>query len=502
MPYQLEYDDITPTPEQDAILDAFADGKHLAVTALAGTGKTSTLRMCGEAIRRKRGVYLAYNKAIADEATDTFPGRVTCRTAHSFAFRAFGHAYKDRLNGKRIPPWDVARMLQIPDLSTTSKVISKTKAASLVREMVGRYCYTSDEELSIMHVPFVRGLETRVDPVTDHVYPDEHGELASLLLPYAERYWRDITSVDGVFRFEHDHYLKLWCLTHPTIDGDFFLVDEAQDLNGVLVGLVEDQEHMQKVIVGDANQQIYGWRGSLNAMEVFPVDATLPLTQSWRFGPEIAAAANVYLAQLGTELRISGNPDKQSFVERCTTPDAVLCRTNAGGLEMILYQLALDRRVAFAGNRAKDMTSFLEAVQKMQAGQITTHPDLQAFRSWQEVLDYVKQTHDPDFTLQVFLIEKYGVDRLLDALRSLVPVTRADIVVSTGHSAKGLEWDSVQLGRDFAGTTEGGEQRVVAEEEKRLRYVAVTRAKDILDPGPLGPEVGLDEPETSDDVTL
>lgn len=492
MSYQLEYDDITPTAEQDAILNAFAAGQHLAVTALAGTGKTSTLRMCGEAVRRKRGIYLAYNKAIADEATNSFPGRVTCRTAHSYAFRGLGYQYKQRLNGKRMPPWDVARVLGIPDISLTTKVITRTRAASLVREMVGKFCFTSEEEITRFHVPFVRGLEQQVDPVTEVVTPDEHANLGEQLLPYAEMYWDDLRGVDGMFRFEHDHYLKLWALTHPKLDSDFILVDEAQDLNGVLVGLIDDQDEMQKVIVGDANQQIYGWRGSLNAMEVFPVDVTLPLTQSWRFGPEIAVAANVFLEQIGTELRISGNPDKVSAIARTSDPDAVLCRTNGGGLEMVMQQLLRGRKVAFAGGRPKELTRFFEAVDMMKKGQITSHPDLQAFATWQQVVDYTMGSNDPDFKMQVMLVQKYGIDRLLQALRALVVPERADIVISTAHSAKGLEWNDVQLGNDFSPFFEEKE-RIISEEETRLRYVAVTRAMDTLDPGPLTKEVPMTE---------
>lgn len=489
----LEYDDVTPTDEQAAILDDFEAGKHLAVTALAGTGKTSTLRMCGETIRRKRGIYLAFNKSIADEASDTFPMRVTCRTAHSFAFRAFGHQYKDRLSARRMPPWDVASVLGIPHLELNHDItIRPVRAASLVREMVGRFCHSSDEEITRFHVPFVRGLEFRVDKETDVVYEDQHGDLAEMLLPFAQEYWKDISLLAGQFRFEHDHYLKMWCLGHPSMEADFILVDEAQDLNGVLVGLVEDQD-MQKVIVGDANQQIYEWRGSLNAMEVFPVDATLPLTQSWRFGPEIAAAANVFLEQLGAELRIRGNPDKVSSLERIGQPDAVLCRTNAGCLEMAMGYMLNGLKVASAGGRMAELTSFFEAVEQMQRGNMASHPDLQAFSTWSQVVEYTKTTRDPEFTTQVVLVEKYGVKALLSALRSLVPPRAADVTVSTAHGAKGLEWGEVKLGHDFAPRPSEDPEARITEGETRLRYVAVTRAMDKLDPGPLAVDLGMEE---------
>ncbi len=92
-----------PTAEQQAIIDACAAGKHVVVEAGAGTGETSTLRMVAAVKPRQRGVYIAYNRAIADEARKSFPASVTCRTEHSFAFAVVGRRYAHRLNGPRLP---------------------------------------------------------------------------------------------------------------------------------------------------------------------------------------------------------------------------------------------------------------------------------------------------------------------------------------------------------------------------------------------------------------
>lgn len=79
-----------PTEEQQAILDAAATGGTVAISARAGTGKTTTLRMVAEARPRTRMLYVAFNKAIQLEADKTFPANVTCNTAHALAFREFG----------------------------------------------------------------------------------------------------------------------------------------------------------------------------------------------------------------------------------------------------------------------------------------------------------------------------------------------------------------------------------------------------------------------------
>jgi len=58
-----------PNAEQQAIIDAFLghDGS-IAVNALAGTGKTTTLKMLAEAEPAQRMQYIAFNRAIADDA--------------------------------------------------------------------------------------------------------------------------------------------------------------------------------------------------------------------------------------------------------------------------------------------------------------------------------------------------------------------------------------------------------------------------------------------------
>lgn len=74
------------------------------------------------------------------------------------------------------------------------------------------------------------------------------------------RAWADLQDPDqGVVRFEHDHYLKMWALTEPKIDADFVFLDEAQDTNPVLENIfVAQRDHAQLVMVGDSAQAIYG----------------------------------------------------------------------------------------------------------------------------------------------------------------------------------------------------------------------------------------------------
>ena len=72
------------------------------------------------------------------------------------------------------------------------------------------------------------------------------------------------------------------------MSADFILLDEAQDTNPVVLDVLRRQS-AQMVYVGDKYQQIYEWRGAVNAMEQMATDGVTYLTMSFRFGPVIAA---------------------------------------------------------------------------------------------------------------------------------------------------------------------------------------------------------------------
>lgn len=500
---------LKPTLEQEVILEEFMDGHTTVVSALAGTGKTSTLVLCSKT-NEGQAAYWAFNKAIADEAADRMPPRVRARTGSSFAFRAMIEHWpwmKNRLNEKP-KPWFVREYLGLPAGRTNigGHNFHANKLVNLVYEMVGNFCQSDDQVLSAAHVPFVRGLEEIRDAKGRVVVPSSMPDLAQLLLPAAQLCWSDVQSERGKCRFTFDHYMKAWALgevVQPEVPGTYVMVDEAQDLNPVEIGILRRMDK-QLLIVGDANQQIYEFRGSINAMGEFGLEpyGFLPLTMSFRFGEAIADAANSFLELLGAPEMIRGNPAKDSRVtelnEGGLVPDAVLTRSNAGALEMLL--LALDegnaRHIAVTG-RVKGMVSFIEAAAQMQQGRIVSHPDLDAFSNWKEVQAYVRQTNDKEYALLVSLIDKYGADRLAGALNSTVPIADADLAISTAHSAKGLEWPTVRIGNDFEIRTDAeieilktmGERPGSPDPERRLAYVAVTRAEKVLDPGALRPFV-------------
>jgi hypothetical protein len=103
-----------PTEEQMVSINAFISGDSLKITAFAGAGKTSTLVQMAD-LREGAGLYLAFNRAIADEAKSEFLSSVDCRTTHSVALRSVRAAgeYQQHKLFTVIKPKQLAKVLEL-----------------------------------------------------------------------------------------------------------------------------------------------------------------------------------------------------------------------------------------------------------------------------------------------------------------------------------------------------------------------------------------------------
>jgi hypothetical protein len=400
-----------PTGEQIAVADAFAAETGLVVEAGAGAGKTSTLKLCAARTPRRRGLYLAYNRALKDEAARSFPSTVRASTTHGLAFGPVAARFEAagrKVNGPRQKARDVALILGINEPARLAKdlaPLAPTQLARLANQTIARFCTSGSEQLEPWHVPTPAGLEDKA----------LRAELRRAVLPYAQRAWADLTGFGGSLRLEHNHYLKMYQLSHPQLRGDFLLVDEAQDLNPCVAALVAEQTHMQVVYVGDSCQAINGWNGAINAMADAPGER-LYLSQSFRFGPDIADEANKWLGVLRSRLRLRGFDQIPSRVEPIAEPRAVLCRTNAEAVRQAGLAAGTGRKAALVGG-ADDIRLLAEAAIELDERGSTGHPELLAFSSWREVQDYVQQdAAGSDLKVAVGLIDSHTPEGVLEHL--------------------------------------------------------------------------------------
>ena len=110
------------------------------------------------------------------------------------------------------------------------------------------------------------------------------------------------------------------------------------------------------------------------------------------------------------------------------------------------------------------------------------HPEFFGFTNWQEVLEFVESGEGDHLITLVNILGNFSEKQLMWALNRCVEKPEdADVVISTAHRAKGLEWNSVQLAPGFLNSKQ---RKHIEASELRLFYVAMTRGRIGLDVAP------------------
>ncbi len=297
----------------------------------------------------------------------------------------------------------------------------------------------------------------------------------------------------------HDYYLKLYQLKKPKLRYDYVLFDEGQDASSVMLDVLLKQT-ARKIIVGDVHQQIYSWRQAVNSLQQVPFPA-YTLSNSFRFPEEIASLAKKVLQwkqllpEASAPVAITGlGPAKGHIQSRAT-----LARSNLFLLDKAI-QLLHDHqfeRIWFEGNLsaytfASDGTSIFDVLALFDnKPERVKDALLKALGSFEKLEEYLEKAEDPELATITEMVRKYGneLPGYISALKNMqVPSDqreRADMIFSTVHRSKGLEYDEVQLTTDFV--SEDKVIRAVAENDKQklarlneeinLLYVAMTRAR-------------------------
>ena len=485
-----------PTEEQEEISEGFVDlrdGETLKAIAFAGAGKTTTLKDC--AIKRKqRGIYLAFNQSIAEEARNKL-GRTKCdaKTMHGLAFGAMRDIMDKpaQLNAKTIIESEVMNRFHIPTL----KGWGAYRVAAAASRTMAAFAASDGEQFDVKHAESAL-IEALGDP--DFIASEEKSELvrdtieklSEPLKLIAERYWVDCME-QGLF--SHDMYLKMIDINDDLRHRAFarykyLMIDEAQDINPVQRSIIT-KTGLPILAVGDPYQQIYSWRGAENALQQLP-GKELYLTKSFRFGDNIATVARHILASIpggGPEQQlVGGGPGDVSKHEG--PQGAVICRTNIGMLDEAIKYLNKGYRVQV--DNVQGLLIDALSAQALHNGDTdkVKSPELKQFDTWEELEVAAEEGADPGLLKLVNLVRTHripDVERLANHQKNVSETPQ--IVVYTGHRSKGLEFPAVQLGDDWpdinsmkarykAAEMKSEKHVTLAREAFNTLYVASTRA--------------------------
>ncbi len=458
------------TPEQSQIINCNINyGQTLKVIAFAGTGKTSTLIEYTKARPWGKFLYVCFNKSTQIEAANKFPRNVFCKTAHSLAYREFGSKYRHKL-----VPYIKANMVM--DIIN----VEEYEVSKFAIETLTSYLSSSDSYISKNHIP-----------LTAIIHYKSSREQMPDLIPMAAKLWERMQDeFDDSVGMLHDGYLKLYQLSNPQLNFDFILLDESQDTNPVTADFLLKQR-CAKILVGDPHQQIYKWRGAVNAMDKIPSAIELYLTHSFRFGNNIAKCANLLLHKYKNESKslVGFKGDRDRICKVAGDNYAIISRTNAG-LFNEAANLYKHKQIGFVGGVDSyrfDLITDTYFLYKEDKSKIRD-PFIKLFDDYSEMKKYANIAEDWEVLSRCKVVDIYkGKTPWLvnDIKNSAVNIDEAEVVFSTTHKAKGLEFEAVRLTADFTDLIDDDFHLMnikdIDPDEINIIYVAMTRSKRALE---------------------
>ncbi|KAF3859421.1 hypothetical protein F7725_021820 [Dissostichus mawsoni] len=313
--------------------------------------------------------------------------------------------------------------------------------AKVVTTTLNAFKASTDECINISHVPMSRmGKNGRRKIITDYE--------RELFVQDARKIW-----------------IKMKDLTKTKSDDLPMTHDAIMD---VLLS-----QRCGKILVGDPHQQIYTFKGAVNALHIVDHTHIFYLTQSFRFGAQIAYVG-------ATILKVCKGVDKILVEEIRKTADEAGAAVSSGaslsqGKTAILTRCNLSVfneavrltdanpqcRIHFIGgvtgiglNRILDIWKLFEgAREETQSSKFIKDPFIRSFAKnmksgYWALKSYATLTEDLELDGKL----KMRIPELASRLERCFEENfhQADFIVGTVHKAKGLEFDTVMVTDDFA----------------------------------------------------
>ena len=467
------------TDEMYAIIEA--NEACVPVIGYAGATKTSTLIEKANQVCNKQVQYIAFNDSMVKEARERFGRNTKCKTMHSLAFRQFGSRYA---NANQL------RNMSYRDIGKASGEASWS-AISSVKSTLETFLGSAEAHILTSHVPGNASTQSKGRIVTA-----------------ANDVWQQMQNLDSNIPMSHDGYLKLFQMSRPRLSCDIVMLDEAQDANPIFMSIALEQVNQGKqlFVIGDPHQQIYRFRGAVNAFD-HPALAsykTRYLSQSFRFGSTLANLSSFLLASVGEKVPLRGFQERQTVIGNdCITLDssiekgtAAISRTVAGTLDMAIKLLNLFKGASvqwIGGIENYKMQDILDVfhLSTKDFGMIENRNLTKDYPTYAEYSEIAEATTDPEMMKTIRLIDNYGqrLPELIRGLRKSHNQPTPDFFVGTAHRTKGLDFDNVLMNDDFPNPVE--ELRAAKQkkgkitkqdmnryvDEVNLLYVGATRAK-------------------------
>jgi len=451
----------------------------LFVTGVPGSGKTTLGSMLSNQWADRSTLYLSFGRENTNASMGKLHPNTKCFTFHGFAFSQLG------IDKNRIVP-SISIRLIVKHFEQNHSINIPLNYAEAIRDLIE--CYS----ISAGRLSDVKRALSKPN-FTCHLSREAKGEVFSLF----RTIWLDVTD-KAIGPTTHNIYLKHYASQSRKVYFSKVIVDESQDLTPVMWQLVEQMRStnsLQVVSLGDPSQQINRYMGASSRLDQEKPCAAL--TQTHRFGQSVCAIANHlmestcapnYEAMHSTHdsTNVSGYGSFDSLLSRAmnaNTRFTYLARYNAT-LWYIMIKLATQNvRFSIIGKINKNELTHIEKLYDFSKGS-------PKYRKHFHASTYLQYKNELEMSGQK---EKLQFCKVIDAIRSNsdIPFSelfsrlkrnlqsnarQAQVLLSTVHQAKGLEFGNVVLSNDFphVDTIKKGS------DELNILFTAITRVKHNL----------------------
>lgn len=420
-------------------------------------------------------LYLCFNKSVADEAKARMPSHVQASTFHSFFLRG--------LYARGIKP----------------QRADTRKSYSLAKQLFPRedsYTHTGLQRLAGYAKAF--NLSPNSPPkdfslLSLHFGLDADDEKLGAMMPALLRESLSVATEKGLIDFDDMLWIPAQLGSVPKAPS-IVAVDEAQDTNPCQLALLERLDPERLVAVGDPFQAIYGFRGAgTDSMDILTQEFSLthlPLSITYRCPLSHVELAKAIVPHIEASPTAQPGTVDRNPAEPMLPGDLVICRFNRPLVELARTLLRQRKPFTYLGN---GLQATLKSLIYRPYGRKRGDYPLQAwkprFTEWMEE-EIARLLHrdleGPAAALEencmILLDFSHDSDlrstQDLEAMISQLFEPGHGPLLSTIHKAKGLEASRVHF--IDSPQPKWAKKGWELDQERNLRYVALTRSRDYL----------------------
>ena len=489
-------DNIQPSEEQLKIFDFIKNGiGHCVIQARAGTGKTWTILKCLDYIKDNQiCLYLAFNFNIKLEIQSKINNKHDVFTLHGLGREILKQNYII-INRND----DKYKKYLIENIDSLSNI----KVPQNLQQSYFRRILTL---LEFARMDLCYNLNKITQSAKEHDIPVKFDEIEIVkkLMDWGQNeiYTQDYT--DWVWL---PNVLNL----QPKPKYQWIFNDEAQDYSIAYVSLLKKylKNGVRFVSVGDEYQSINHFAGAskkaFGEMIKLSKNNIFTLTKSFRCAKSIIELANEIVPDIVPRDNAPlGLIKYGSLVHEIKKDDMVLSRTNAPLLSIYNKLTKLNKKCYIKGsNKDKDKDIFIHIIEKYRNNNNSLSKNLETDglfpRLYEELINrrnqlllsgisekkllkenYFSSFYDKILSLLTISEDCETVDNLINKINEIYQSKEEGVCLSTIHKAKGLECDIVHIMNFDELGTKFVHNEIDREQEKNLKYVAITRAKKKL----------------------